>query len=119
MRVGDALGASPLNNATTAAAHTLPCPLAMVADLGMAGAICSESPSTCTPFAAVDSYVVQSTLHQRLLAVMKGAAIAPAFIGGSTLSTSPFWSPNSSFTVFARQSTSTALLLGRYSMMPL
>ena len=55
---------------TTAAAHTLPWPLAMVADLGIAGAICSESPRTCTPFTARDSKVSQSTSHQRLLAVM-------------------------------------------------
>ena len=45
--------------------------------------------------------------------------LVPAFIGGRTFSTSPFTSPNSSFTARPRTSTSTALLLGRYSMMSL
>src|SRR5262245_41012306 len=118
MSVGDGFGGSLLRSATTAEAQTLPWPFAIVADLGINGAICSESPRTWTPLAAFDSNVTQSTSHQRRLAVMKGAAMLPAFIGGRTLSTSPFWSPNSSFAVFARTSTSTVLLLPRYSMSP-
>ncbi len=72
--------------------------LAMLADLGIAGAESVASPSTCTPFTAFDSMVRQSTSHQRLFVVMRPAfaAMSPARCGGTTLSTSPFTSSTSS-----------------------
>ena len=91
------------------------------ADLGIAGADSVASPSTCTPFTAFDSMVRQSTSHQRLLVVMRPAcaAMSPARCGGTTFSTSPFTSSNSSFTVIAlRVDAHRACELPRYSMMP-
>ncbi|MNC92583.1 hypothetical protein D3C83_90370 [compost metagenome] len=92
----------------------------MLPDLGMAGPESVASPSTCTPLAASDSVVRQSTPHQRLLAVISPAltAMSPARCGGTTLSTSPFTSSTSSLTVLLRASTPTALELPRNSTIP-
>ena len=61
----------------------------------------------------------QSTSHQRLFAVMKGAATLPAFMGGSTFSTSAFTSSlSSNVTLIVLASIATALCKGRYSTRP-
>src|SRR6188474_2096091 len=113
-------GDRPFSISTIAAAAILAWLFAMLPDFGMPGPDSVASPSTCTPLTAFDSIVRQSTSHQRLLVVMSPAcrAIVPAPCGGTTLSTSPFTSSTSSFTVIVFASTPTALALPRYSMTP-